>query len=287
MYDSILLPTDGQPGTERATGHALGLARTFDASVHALSVVDADATPGMLPDDEKESLHDRLEEQGEAATVDVQNRAGDDVGVVRHVRDGRPYRAILEYADEHGVDLVVMGTRARDGSRAHLGSTTQRVLTRADVPVVAVPLGGPGSETDSGRYDRVVIPTDGSDPAERAAEHALAIAERYDADVRVVYVVDTDTYGYGDAPRSIVGLLEEGGRNAVEGIAGEARERGLAASTVVLRGIPEEKLLEYVDGAGADLVAMGTRGHRRDDRLLGSATARVVRRSSVPVLTVR
>lgn len=287
MFDAILFPTDGRPGTERAMGYALNLASVFDATLHALYVTDLGPAP--LPDDERATLQEHLESQGESATLEVQNR-GTELGldVVREIREGEPYDGILDYADEQGVDGIVMGTRGRE-TASHLGSTTERVLTRADVPVLTVALGQEEftPETGTGAVDRVVVPTDGSDAAERAADRALSVAERYDADVRAVYVVDTTTYGYEDAPRSIVGLLKEGGSRAVEDVASEAREREVQVSTAVLRGAPEESLLQYADGAGADLVAMGTRGRGGDDRLLGSTTARVVRRSRTPILTVR
>jgi len=73
----------------------------------------------------------------------------------------------------------------------------------------------------------VVIPTDGSDAAERAAEAALDIAEKYDAAVHTVYVLDTTIYDLEDVPRSIIGSLKEGGDNATETIADMARERDL------------------------------------------------------------
>ena len=291
MYDTILLPTDGKSGTEQALERALDLARTFDASLHTLSVVETGPAPTQLPEDEQQTLHDHLEDRGEATTLDVQNRA-DSFGldVVRQIREGRPYRAIPEYVSEHDIDLVVMGTRGRvESDLHHLGSTTQRVLTRVDVPVLTVALDETVTVPTAGydMYNRVVIPTDGSDAPERAAESALTIAERYGADVRVIYVVDTETYGLEDAPRSIVGLLKEGGKNAVETVATGATDRNLPVSTAILRGAPEEAILQYAHGTQADLIAMGTRGRGGDERLLGSTTARVVRRSGIPVLTVR
>jgi len=58
-------------------------------------------------------------------------------------------------------------------------------------------------------------------------------------------------------------------------------------TTAIRRGEPTDELLEAASAVDADLVAMGTRGRTvGTDRLLGSTTARVVRRSSIPVLTV-
>ncbi|WP_238479725.1 universal stress protein [Natranaeroarchaeum sulfidigenes] len=131
------------------------------------------------------------------------------------------------------------------------------------------------------------MPADGSDAAERAARTALDVAERYGADIRVVYVVDPTAYDLGDAPRSIVGLLKTGGNAAVEEVATMAREGGLDVATTVRRGVPAEELFSYASMVDSDLLAMGTRGRSvGSGRLLGSTTARIVRRSSIPVLTV-
>ncbi|WP_197409673.1 universal stress protein, partial [Haloferax profundi] len=55
------------------------------------------------------------------------------------VRSGIPEEEILEYVDEEGIDLVVMGKRGqRDPDKPLLGSTTKRVVGRTDVPVHVV-----------------------------------------------------------------------------------------------------------------------------------------------------
>jgi nucleotide-binding universal stress UspA family protein len=287
MYDSILVPTDGSSGAEHATARAFDLARTGDATIHVLHAVGLSTELDSTDTDE---FRQQSEKRGREATVQIQDRATDlGLATVRAVREGPPYRTILEYVDENGIDLVVMGTHGRTGAeRTRLGSTTERVITLANVPVMAVRLAADGTvpESSYGMYNHVVVPTDGSDAAERAADHTLDIAERYGADVHVVYVVDTTIYELADAPRSIVGLLKQGGQNAVERIATDARDRNLPVTTDVLRGVPHEEILAYARGVDADMIAMGTRGRTADtDRLLGSTTARVVRRSDVPVLT--
>ena len=290
MFRSVLVPTDGSAGAEATIDHAIGLTRRGDGAVHALYVVDIGSEPAGLASDEREELYAPSERRGREATIRVTDRAEQQgLDAAREVREGVPHRAILEYVDEHDVDLVVMGTHGRTGAdRSRLGSTTERVIALADVPVVSVRLTeDDDSVPPDGRYDRIVIPTDGSDHAERAAETALEVAQRYDADVHTVYVVDSTTYDLEDAPRSIVGLLKEGGRNATEAVADLARERDLDVTTSLRRGKPAAELLEYASNVDADLVAMGTRGEAvGSGRLLGSTTARVVRRSPVPVLTV-
>ena len=287
MYDDILVPTDGQSGTDDAVARGLHVARTFDATVHALFVLDTQFDSDLQESDRK-TVRAQLDTRAQAATDDVREW-GQDLGVevVTAVQEGLPEQAIGEYAASADVDLAVMGTRSRNSDEQYIGTTTRRVLVESPAPVVAVPAGDGGlPDPGYGAFDRVVVPTDGSDAAERAATHGLRVAERYGADVQVVYVLDTTAHELADTSRSILGPLREGGRNAVETIAVDARERNLPVSTAMLEGSPAEELTRYVDGADADLVAMGTHGTGGGEQLLGSTVTRVLRRSSVPVLTV-
>jgi len=137
MYDRILLPTDGSEASDRAVAQAIGLARETGARLHVLYVVeDIPYAPEMM-DDEVES---QLRETGEKVLSSLRERA-DEAGieVVAELREGAPHAAILEYADEADVDLVVMGTHGRSGlDRYLLGSVTERVVRTADVPVLTV-----------------------------------------------------------------------------------------------------------------------------------------------------
>ncbi|WP_368408875.1 universal stress protein [Halorussus limi] len=148
-------------------------------------------------------------------------------------------------------------------------------------------------------YEDVLIPTDGSECAELAVEHGLAIAQRYDATVHAVSVVDLravaaggDAGGVPEAevlPTTETGdQLDERGEKATEAVAERAREAGLDAVSAVRQGIPVRDLLDYTEENDVDLVAMGTHGRTGFDRyFLGSTTAKLVRASGVPVLTVR
>ncbi|RLM54004.1 universal stress protein [Halobellus sp. Atlit-31R] len=291
MYDDILVPTDGSTGAEQAVSRALDLARTSDATVHALFVVDTEAEPAGLTTENRDALRSHAEKRGREATARIVDRTAEmDLEAVRAIETGRSHETIREYVAANGIDLVVMGTHGRTGAeRSRLGSTTQRVLTTVDVPVLSVRFSPePAPDSGYGMYDHVVIAADGSDAAERAAADGLAIAERYGADVHVAYVVDTTTYDFDDVPRSVVGLLKEAGENALAAVSAEARDRNLPVTSDLLRGVPHEELVEYAEGVDADLITMGTRGRSAEsDGHLGSTTARVLGQSPVPVLTRR
>ena len=138
MYRRVLLPTDGSPPTERALEHALDLAETYDAELHVLHVLDTTATTG---DVETESITVEFDDIGEdivETVVDRVHESGLD-RIVDEVRRGPPPMMILEYADEHDVDLIVMGTHGRTGlDRYLLGSVTEKIVRQSDVPVLTV-----------------------------------------------------------------------------------------------------------------------------------------------------
>ncbi|WP_224336663.1 universal stress protein [Haloprofundus halobius] len=138
-------------------------------------------------------------------------------------------------------------------------------------------------------YDRILLPTDGSDAAETAVSDALELAEAYDARLRVLYVVDTRTLATIDlGADTVLSTLEEEGDAAVERVRSRAAEVGVDVVTAVEAGSPPDTIVDYADEHDIDLVVMATHGRRGLDRyLLGSVTERVVRNSEVPVLTVR
>jgi nucleotide-binding universal stress UspA family protein len=140
MYDDILVPTDGSDGARRALEEAIELAAQFDATVHSLYVVD---TTAAYSDGAYGEVIDSFEAIGAETTDDAVERAGAaGVDAVGAVELGTPHRTILDYVDEHGVDLVVMGTHGRTGlDRYLLGSVTEKVVRLADPPVVTVRAG--------------------------------------------------------------------------------------------------------------------------------------------------
>lgn len=139
MYDGILLPTDGSEAAEAMLTHGIKHAQKWDATVHALYVVDETESSTTIVGTDDDARH-RLTEQGEAAVDEIAERAnGADVEVTTAVREGTPHKEILAHADERDADMIVMSTHGRTGvSRVLIGSVTERVIRLSDCPVLAV-----------------------------------------------------------------------------------------------------------------------------------------------------
>lgn len=140
-------------------------------------------------------------------------------------------------------------------------------------------------------YDDILLPTDGSNAIKPAANHAETLAERFDATVHVLSVADTRNRF--ESPTS--GLSTEAWADAERGRAEDAVEDTVALladdvpiETAVVEGVPKTAILEHVDAEAIDMVVMSTHGRTGlDHYLIGSVAEKVVRRSPVPVVTVR
>ena len=138
MYDRILVPTDGSAEVDPVVEHAAELARTHDAELHAIYVVNSAGYAGLPTDSTIEGLGSMLDEQGEDA-LDRAEEHANGAAVERVLVEGSPSSEIVEYAENEGCDLIVMGTHGRGGiDRLLLGSVAERVVRTSPVPVLTV-----------------------------------------------------------------------------------------------------------------------------------------------------
>jgi len=136
MFETILIATDGSESVSRAVRVALDLADRFDASVHVLTVIDADEIESS-PDSVRQQLRAALTEQANDALTAVASSTERPIQTA--VREGRPAAEISHYAREIDADVVATGTRGRHGeNRLLLGSVAERVVRSCPVPVLTV-----------------------------------------------------------------------------------------------------------------------------------------------------
>ncbi|QLG49073.1 universal stress protein [Natrinema halophilum] len=136
-FDDILIPTDGSKSARNGAEQAVKFAQRNDATLHVLYAMDmGDADYVAVPSDIAQTRK-RLETKGETYVAEIEEIAADaDVSCVTSVRANTPVEAILEYVDEHDIDLVVMGKRGRsDPDKPLVGSITNRVVGSLEIPV--------------------------------------------------------------------------------------------------------------------------------------------------------
>ncbi|AFK19887.1 universal stress protein [Haloferax mediterranei ATCC 33500] len=287
MFDRLLFPTDGSRGSEAVLEHVLDIAEMHGAALHLLHVAPPEPERRPQPDDEATS---RRATEGEKFVDDAAARASQtDVETITEVVHGEPYQEIINYGETNDIDLIVMPTHGRSGlSRLLLGSTTERVVRRSDVPVLTV---RPDEQSAlSYPYEHILTPTDGSPCANAAVTLGSELAVATEADIHGLSVVNVAYFGADVRGPVLVEEFEERAERAVSEAIDIATETGVANVTdAVERDVSiHQGVLSYIDDHDIDLVVMGTHGHTGFDRyMLGSVAEKLLRTSPVPVLTVR
>jgi len=137
-------------------------------------------------------------------------------------------------------------------------------------------------------YEDILLPYDGSEGAAEVLHHASEIAHWADATIHVLYVADTTRDSVTVVEGHTVDALAQQGEDIVDEAAKTLDTLGVSYDTDVVQGNPAPTIVEYAERYDQDLVVMPTHGREGVSRyLIGSVSEKVVRLSSVPVLTVR
>ncbi len=137
----------------------------------------------------------------------------------------------------------------------------------------------------------ILVPVDFGDSSRRAVELAVDLAKRFDAKLTLMHGFEVPALAYAGLGMTTVDYLvpiEDAARQCLEGELRSLKEKLPSAVGLFKRGAPWQQILLASDEVGADLIVMGTHGRQGlSHALIGSVAERVVRLSTVPVLTVR
>jgi nucleotide-binding universal stress UspA family protein len=138
MYDNILIPFDGSKEARKGAAHGIDLAAALGSTVHALYVIDLPGAPRTVYlSDDDETLREEYRVYGQKVTDEVcQMAQAADVDCVTAIRTGKPSEDIVEYAEEEGMDAIVLGSAYQGKFKAILGSTSDKVVRTSTVPVI-------------------------------------------------------------------------------------------------------------------------------------------------------
>src|SRR6185436_20576090 len=137
----ILVATDFSECSETAVKYACELAWTFGSTVHILHVIPSPYAQGWSVETYSAPTGNLLEQWDREARARLEATVpeAEREQVVFATRIGTPHQAILDYAADAAVDLVVIGTHGR-GPIGHIliGSVAERVVRKAPCPVLTV-----------------------------------------------------------------------------------------------------------------------------------------------------
>ena len=145
---------------------------------------------------------------------------------------------------------------------------------------------------------KILVPSDGSKTAQRAARYAVDLAKQLKASIIVLSVIDkrsfiAQTVSASETARHTIEPIEDYLREAAEGYAGEIKKlcdkSGVASKISIKMGHPVEEIVKEAKRSKANLIVMGSHGRSAlSATVLGSVSYGVIHNDkSIPILIVR
>lgn len=292
-FHNIAVFVDGSVADKVVIPHALAIARAFGGRVTLLRVIESqqptDAPADPLDwDIRRREAHQHLDQL-------VRERSAD-ASITAEVIEGCGAEQIHKWAQHHNIDLMVIGSQEAEGAGWTLANDARTLLDQAQGSVLVVhsPV---ITHPSVGRYQRVLVPVDGSSRAESVLPLAVRVAGSTAAELLVAHVVPgAGLTEIGPLDSEDVDLRERiTRRNARVAAAYLDRVRaGLTAVDVPLRmmvlhdGDVRTHLGRLIADEAVDLVVLSSHGHSaRTSVPYGSVTADLIAHTPVPLLIVR
>jgi nucleotide-binding universal stress UspA family protein len=296
----ILCPIDFSDFSRRALDHAVAVARWYESTVTVLHVFSPMPVAAFGPGPvsfEPIVLTAADREQLFADTKEFAAAEGaPGIAIEAVLREGNTSVEILEQATSMDADLLVIGTHGRSGfERLVLGSVAEKVLRKAQCPVLTVPRRLPDA-VPSGPvlFKRILCAVDFSECSMHALTYAVSLAQEADGCLTVVHVLAPEfvgQIGIGEEHVSLAALQrqhEAAARHLLEKAVPQEARAYCKAESMLRRGKPWREILQVASDRQAELIVMGIHGRGAADLLFfGSTTHHVVRQAVCPVLTLR
>lgn len=278
MIKSILLSVDGSIYTESVLRTGIYLAKSLQAKVRALSVIDvrtfewamsigADGFVPIIPSAVYLEESRKLQDEKAQAVLEKSRQILEEEGTSFSVEkaSGSPVDVICERA--RIVDLLIMGARgefAKWGSKM-IGATLEAVTRQVNKPILIV-------SKVFAPYRKILAPYDGSPTANKALGLAGYLAHNLALPVEVL----------------TVSARKKDAEQVMEEAEHYLQSYEVACTSVHINGAPDTTICEYAHDNGFDLIVMGAYGRSRiREAFLGSTTEAVMRKAQIPVLLAR
>lgn len=289
MFSKILVPLDGSAMAERALPLAVQFAEAEKGHLVLFRVVPYFTVLAADP-----LLYEEMNRLGEDEALAYlrQIRADlDDPRMADTVCEvGSAAEGILRYAQENDVDLIVMSSHGRSGlNRWVYGSVAERVMSQAPCPTLIINSRIPTTQAP----EKILVPLDGSELAERALQPALEIAAALGSEVHLLRVttsgemrIETDSAAeaFTDLESSEVIQAQQYLEEQIAAL----EYADVRHAVQVAKGTVAEAIIDYAAGQGIGLIVMSSHGRSGLQRwVYGSVAEKVLRSACCATMIVR
>ena len=281
---NVLIATDFSRYSNLALNFGLELAHDYQAQAYVVSVIPTDeillAGPDAYVAAKDATRRDLLELKAEL-TRKCSYVEGKDYHL--YMLEGAVADAILNFARQRQIDLIVVATHGRSGlGKMLMGSVAEKVFRQSPVPVLTL---GPRVNQEGYRKTlrNILVPLDFTAASERALRYAAALAGERKASLTALHVLSSaEMKKVPDRAR-----VEQGIQTKLADLLRREAD-GIPYAIRIETGRIQTAILETADKIEADLLVMGVRPWTGIlDRLMWPHAYEVVRESPCPVVTVR
>ena len=281
LFDHILVPLDGSRLAECVLPHGVAVARAFGSRVTLLRVLERPAAGGRTPSVDPLEWQIRMTEAN--LYLDGVVARLQEVGVQARsaLLEGQAAEQIIEFAQSHSAELIVLSSHGRSGlSSWNISSVVQKIILRAYMPTMIVRAYNPVTDDLMGlRYRRLLVPLDGSQRAECALPLAADLARFHESQLLLVHLVCQPEMPrrvpLTDEESDMIAQITERNRAAAARYLGQLRS--LLSVEVETRlevsGDLAAALHSIVEQEAVDLVVLSAHGHSGREKWAYGTTA--------------
>lgn len=268
----ILFPVDFSEHTENCMPMAEYLAKIYDAEIHLLHVLEAPTGPMRLfsnynVDDARQKALNMMEEVIKNAEGGVEFR--------KVVKEGRPYRKIIEATRELNVNAIIMGTHGANGVRELMvGTNAARVVRTAPCPVITI-----RKKPGKVGFSKILLPLDLSKETGEKLKLGVEFAQNFGADLQILSVLEHDDE---DSRRRMKRRMSMARNHVIK------QNIQVETATLVAKGNIADTVLKHAEDSGIDLICIMTQQELDfKETFLGSNASHIVNHSDIPVVAIK
>jgi nucleotide-binding universal stress UspA family protein len=287
---------DGSELGERVIPHALAIARAFDAPITLLRVLECPPA-GSAPFDPMEWEIRRSEARERLDRILHPRRAAHE-SIDAELVEGHAAEQICFWVRHHDADVTVLSSHGTSGpTQWSLASTARKLVDRVPGSFMLIPAGAAPITDDVARYQRILVPMDGSLRAESVLPVAVRLATAGQAEVILGHVVPVpelteigplDSEGI-ELRERLVARNERVARAYLDRLRGRLATSGVTVRTIVVRaGDVRSRLARLIVDEAIELVVLSAHGRGgRSDVPFGSSVEYLLAHATTPLLILR
>lgn len=280
-FKNILFLTDFSPASETAFTYAVAFGRHFAARVYPAHVV----VPPLLTEAEAPVAVQLLQQAEEDRFAQLNNLfKGTGVAYQALISQAPIESAIPKWINEHGIDLIIVGTHGRRGvDRFFLGSTAELIFRTATCPVLTIGPHVPLRFSNKLDIKKVVCALALSKEIEPAIPYAMSFAQESNAELTFLNVIDNDIQTVPEPE-----LLAEYSTTIMKGLVPSNANLSHKPEFIVAEGNAANEIVNCAEKGRADLIVLGVAKDKNFSTHFRRGVAyKVISSSPCAVLTVR